>query len=112
MFRMFDVGCRVRGDLVLGLTIAALLLFGSSWLSNALPWLWRVLAWTAINQSLVVVGFAIALVATGVHASVPALLSVAAVSTASAMVPVSVSGYGIRELALALLAPKFGLDAK
>ena len=52
------------------------------------------------------------MIAAGVNASALALLSMAALAAFLTMIPVSINGYGVRELGLALLAPRLGLDAK
>lgn len=72
----------------------------------------RVLGWTVINQLLALGGLAAGLAATGVHARAGALIAIAVVAAFAAMLPVSFNGYGVRELALAVLAPALGLDGK
>jgi glycosyltransferase 2 family protein len=71
-----------------------------------------ILGWTLVNQILALGGLAFGLAGTGVHAPTAALVSIAAVAAFAAMLPVSFNGYGVRELALAMLAPGLGLDAK
>jgi hypothetical protein len=71
-----------------------------------------ILGWTVVNHILALAGLAFGIAATGVHASAAALVSIAAVAAFAAMLPVSFNGYGLRELALAMLAPGLGLDAK
>jgi hypothetical protein len=71
-----------------------------------------VLGWTLANQILALGGLAAGFAATGVQAPAAALVSIAAVAAFAAMLPVSFNGYGVRELALAVLAPRLGLDAR
>jgi hypothetical protein len=68
--------------------------------------------WTLVVQLLCVSGLAVGLSATGTRASLPSLFSVAAVAAFASMVPLSINGYGLRELALAVLAPRIALDPK
>lgn len=71
-----------------------------------------VIGWTIVNQILALGALAVGMAATGVQATAPALVSIAAVAAFAAMLPVSVNGYGVRELALVLLAPRLGMDGK
>ncbi len=71
-----------------------------------------ILGWTTVNQLLALGGLASGIAATGVHAPAAALVSIAAVAAFATMLPVSFNGYGVRELALAMLAPGLGLNAK
>jgi hypothetical protein len=94
------------------LLIAFLLLPASLNIAGVRLRLKRVLGWTVVNQSLALGALAAGLAATGVSASIPALFSIAAVAAFTAMLPVSLNGYGVRELALAVLAPRLGLEGK
>jgi hypothetical protein len=95
-----------------GLFIITLLLPGTLNIAGARLELRPVLGWTIVNQILALGALASGIAATGVHAGIPALVSIAAVAAFAAMLPVSFNGYGVRELALAVLAPRLGLGAK
>lgn len=97
---------------IAGLFIVSILLPVSLKVAGARLQLRRVLGWTLVNQILALGGLAAGLAATGVRAPVVALVSIAAVAAFAAMLPVSFNGYGVRELALAVLAPRLGLDAR
>ena len=92
--------------------IVALLLPASLNVAGARLKIRTVLGWTIVNQILALGGLAAALSATGVHTTIAGLVSVAAVAAFAAMLPVSFNGYGVRELALAALAPRLGLNSK
>ncbi|MEA2236551.1 MAG: glycosyltransferase 2 family protein [Thermoanaerobaculia bacterium] len=94
------------------IVIVAALLPGSVSIAGARLKLRPILGWTIVNQCLALSGIAAGLAATGVHATPAALLSIASVAAFAAMLPVSFNGYGAREFALAMLAPKLGLEAK
>lgn len=63
-----------------------------------------VLAWTLGNQACAISAFALALHAAGIHAGALQLLMLASVSAFVTMLPISINGYGVRELALAGLS--------
>lgn len=95
-----------------GLFIVIVLLPGSLNVAGARLKLRPVLGWTIVNQILALGGLATGIVATGVRAPAMSLISIAAVAAFASMLPVSFNGYGVRELALAVLAPGLGLDAR
>jgi hypothetical protein len=97
---------------LVAIVMAAVLLPGSLNIAGARLKLRPIVGWTIVNQCLALGGIAAGLAATGVHATVAALISIASVAAFAAMLPVSFNGYGARELALAFLAPKLGLEAK
>jgi hypothetical protein len=102
---------------IVALTLAAIILVaallpGSVNIAGARLKLRPILGWTIVNQCLALGGIAAGLAATGVHATPAALLSIASVAAFAAMLPISFNGYGARELALAMLAPKLGLEGK
>lgn len=98
--------------ILVALLVCGALVSGMTGAASGLLWLRPVLGWTAANQLLALNGLAAGLAATGVHTSTLALLSIASVAAFATMVPLSFNGYGVRELALALLAPLLGLDGK
>ena len=102
----------IEAAVVAGLFITVLLLPGSLNLGGIRLKLRPVLGWTMVNQILALGGFAAGLAAAGVHTSAPGLISIAAVAAFASMLPVSFNGYGLRELALAVLAPELGLEAR
>ncbi|HEX7676507.1 MAG TPA: hypothetical protein VF713_00170, partial [Thermoanaerobaculia bacterium] len=95
-----------------GLFIVIVLRPGSLNIAGVRLKLRPVLGWTIVNHILALGGLASGIAATGVHATATTLISIAAVAAFAAMLPVSFNGYGVRELALAVLAPGLGLDAR
>ena len=102
----------ILAALLAGTLIVVVLLPGSLNVAGARLKLRPVMGWTIVNQVLALGGLASGIAATGVHATAASLLSIAAVAAFAAMLPISFNGYGVRELALAMLAPGLGLDAK
>lgn len=98
--------------ILVALLVCGALVSGMTGAASGLLWLRPVLGWTAANQLLALSGLAAGLAATGIQTSTLALLSIASVAAFATMVPLSFNGYGVRELALALLAPRLGLDGK
>ena len=97
---------------LVAIVMVVMLLPGSMNIAGARLKLRPIVGWTIVNQCLALGGIAAGLAATGVHATAAALISIASVAAFAAMLPVSFNGYGARELALAFLAPKLGLEAK
>lgn len=97
---------------LVSLLVCGALVSGMTGVASGLLRLRPVFGWTVVNQVLALSGLAAGLAATGVDTSTLALLSIASVAAFATMVPLSFNGYGVRELALALLAPRLGLDGK